>query len=90
MLVCMTHVLDKVEIEASKIDWAACPVVEIDPLKLGGTPILKDTRMPAYGILENFLSGSPPEEIAENFEIPEQGVRDILGYAALQNSAITF
>ena len=63
------------------IDWTACPYVEINPEKLGGTPILKHSRMPAEGIVGNFADGMSAEEIAEIFELPTQGVRDLLTYA---------
>ena len=55
-------------------------MVEIDPEKLGGTPILKGSRMPAYSILENHLDGMTPDEIAEVFELPAAGVRELLGW----------
>jgi uncharacterized protein (DUF433 family) len=75
-------------VETVVIDWTDCPFVEINPRKVSGTPILKGTRMPADGIVENYRNGSPVEEIADNFEIPEEGVRDLLLYASKQNSAI--
>lgn len=63
------------------MDWTGCPDVEIDPEKLGGTPILKHSRMPAEGIVENYTDGMSADEIAEVFELPVQGVRDLLAYA---------
>ncbi len=64
------------------IDWTDCPLVEVIPGKVSGVPLLKDTRLPADTILENYEGGSPVEEIAENFDISEQAIRDILDYAA--------
>ena len=64
------------------MDWTDCPLVEINPRKLSGTPVLKGTRMPADAILQNYESGSSVEEIAENFEIPDGMVRALLSYAA--------
>lgn len=74
--------------EIPEIDWTDCPLVEINPRKVSGTPILKGSRMPAYGILENYFHGSPVEEIAENFEIPERSIREILAYAVTKNPAL--
>ena len=58
------------------MDWTHCPVVESDPEKLGGTPILKGSRMPADGI-------------AEVFELPAIGVRLLLNYAIKQDPPLS-
>jgi uncharacterized protein (DUF433 family) len=63
------------------MDWSDCPIVEINPRKVSGAPILKGTRVQADSIVENFEDGSPVEEIAENFAIPESAIREILAYA---------
>ena len=69
-------------------DWTECPLVEVIPGKVSGVPLLKGTRMPADGIVSNFQTGSPVEEIAENFDIPEASIRALLSYAARQNPAL--
>ena len=69
------------------MDWTNCPLVEINPRKVSGTPILKGTRMPADAIVQNHASGSTAAEIAENFEIPEASVRALLRYAAEHSPA---
>ena len=43
--------------------------------------------MPADAVVENYESGSPPEEIAENFELPEDQIRTVLAYAAKRHPA---
>jgi uncharacterized protein (DUF433 family) len=63
------------------MDWSGCPLVESDPYKLGGVPILKGTRMQADSIVENYEWGSPVEEISYNFSIPEETIRLVLEYA---------
>ena len=68
--------------ESSVMDWTDCPLVEVIPGKVSGVPILKGTRLPADTILENYDGGSPVDEIADNFDISEQNIRDILNYAA--------
>jgi uncharacterized protein (DUF433 family) len=35
------------------LDWSDCPLVEIDPLRVGGKPVVKGTRMPAEDIIAN-------------------------------------
>ena len=64
------------------IDWTGCSLVEVNPWKVSGVPIVRGTRMQADSVVENYQSGSPIEEIADNFDIPEQTVRDLLAYAA--------
>lgn len=75
-------------LESLVVDWTDCPLVEVNPRKVSGAPILKGTRMPADGIVVNYVGGSPVEEIAYNFEIPEETILDLLRYAAEQNRAI--
>ena len=70
-------------LEYPVIDWTDCPFVEINPRKLSGTPVLKHSRMPAYAIVEIYVA-----EIADDFEIPEAGVRNLLLWAAERNPAI--
>ena len=70
------------------MDWTNCRVVEINPQKLSGTPILKGSRMPADAIVENYTSGLPADEIAEVFEIPAEGVRELLAYAVEHDPSI--
>jgi uncharacterized protein (DUF433 family) len=63
-------------------DWTDCPLVEVNPRKVSGAPIVKGTRVQADSIVENYESGSPVEEIAENFAISESIIRELLVYAA--------
>ncbi|MEO8726501.1 MAG: DUF433 domain-containing protein [Acidobacteriaceae bacterium] len=64
--------------------WTDCPLVEINPRKVSGAPILKGTRVQADSIVENYRGGSPIEEISENFGIPEPTIRELLIFAAHQ------
>jgi uncharacterized protein (DUF433 family) len=52
---------------SAAVDWKACPIVEIDPDKVAGNPVVKGTRIPAQGIVDDYDLGSPIEEIHENF-----------------------
>jgi uncharacterized protein (DUF433 family) len=49
-------------------DWSDCPLVEVNPRKVSGVPILKGTRMQADSVVENYEGGSPVEEISKNSE----------------------
>jgi uncharacterized protein (DUF433 family) len=70
-------------IQAKKtiVDWSGCPIVEVNPRKVSGVPILKGTRVQADSIVENYEGGSPVQEISENFGIPE-GATELRGSAA--------
>ena len=52
-----------VELEAeglmdiSELDFTGYSMVEQNPAKLSGTPILRGSRMPAQGIIENYVDG---------------------------------
>jgi uncharacterized protein (DUF433 family) len=67
--------------KADIIDWTNCPLVEINPRKVSGAPILKGTRVQADAIVENYEDGSPVEEIAENFAISEALILELMAYA---------
>jgi uncharacterized protein (DUF433 family) len=71
------------------MEWSDCPLVEINPQKQGGAPLVKGTRAPVSAVLNNHASGSSDQEIAENFGIPADTVRAILAFAAeVQSSAL--
>jgi uncharacterized protein (DUF433 family) len=60
--------------------WEDCEFVEIMPGKVGGVPLLKGTRMPVQGVIDNFDDGLTPDEIAEVFDLDLGAVRDVLVY----------
>ena len=70
--------------EKTGTDWTGCSLVEIVPGKVSGVPIVKGTRVQADTLVENYLGGSPVEEIAENFAIAESIVQQILTFARKQ------
>jgi len=63
------------------IDWALCPLVEVNPRVLSGAPVLRGTRMPVSAIIDNFDYGVSVAEISEQFEVPEDRIQAILAYA---------
>jgi uncharacterized protein (DUF433 family) len=63
------------------MDWSGCDIVEVNPHKVSGVPIVKGTRVQADSIVENYEGGSDVEEIAENFDIPETTIRELLAFA---------
>jgi uncharacterized protein (DUF433 family) len=63
------------------MEWTDCPLVDVNPEKVIGVPILRGTRMPAEAILENYTDGLAADEIAEVFQLPAESVRGLLAYA---------
>jgi len=62
-------------------DWSQCPLVETDPARVSGRPVLTGTRMPADDLVANFHYGLSPIEIAEQFQLEPSLVEAILQYA---------
>jgi uncharacterized protein (DUF433 family) len=64
-----------------QVDWSECPLVEVKPKVLSGAPVLRGTRMPVSAIVDNYEYGLSVAEIAEQFEISETEINQILAYA---------
>jgi uncharacterized protein (DUF433 family) len=62
------------------MDWSGCLQVEQVPGKVSGAPILKDTRMPADAVIENYESGLPPAVIARYFSLDLRQVEAVIRY----------
>ena len=56
------------------IDWALCPLVEVNRRVLSGAPVLRRTRRPVSAILDNFDYGVSVAEISEQFEVREDRI----------------
>ncbi len=67
-----------------QVDWSQCNLVEAVPGKLSGVPVLKGTRMPVQGIVDNYDAGLTPEEVAETFNLPLEKVVAVLSYREQQ------
>ncbi|MGH9656511.1 MAG: DUF433 domain-containing protein [Bryobacteraceae bacterium] len=63
------------------IDWSGCNLVEVIPGKVSGVPIVKNTRVPADTVAESAELGETPEEIAYNYDLNVEDVRQVLAYA---------
>ena len=68
------------------LDWSKCPLVEIDPSRVSGRPVLKGTRMPVEDIIANYEYGVSISEISVQFQIPEEAVRELLKYVERRHS----
>ena len=67
----------------SEIDWSDCPDVERVPGRVSGRWVVKDSRILADGIIENFDAGASPEEIGEEIYdgLGAERARRIIEYA---------
>jgi len=63
------------------MDWTGCKWVESVADRLGGTPVLVNTRMDADGVLLNFDEGMSAEEIADEFGVDCGSVYGVLEFA---------
>jgi uncharacterized protein (DUF433 family) len=63
------------------IDWTLCPMVEVNPRVMSGSPVLRGTRMPVSAIVDNFDYGVSVAVISEQFEVPVDQIQAILSFA---------
>lgn len=62
------------------INWSNCPLVEIDPSRVSGRPVVKGTRMPVEDIIANYEYGVSISEISTRFQIPAEIIKSLLSY----------
>jgi uncharacterized protein (DUF433 family) len=70
--------------EASYMDWAGCDLVEVDPEKAAGQPVVKGTRIPAEVVLIDEEYGRTPEQTHASF--PTLGIQTILSLLAFAHA----
>lgn len=68
------------------VDWSKCPLVEIDPSRVGGRPVLKGTRLPVEDIIANYEYGVSISEISSQFQIPVHIIKELLTYVERRQS----
>ncbi len=66
--------------DEQQTDWSGCSLVERVAGRLSGTAVLRGTRMPVQGIVDNYDAGLTPTEVAETFNVPLADVSMILAY----------
>lgn len=67
--------------QGAVMDWSGCAEVERIPGKVSGAPILKNSRVFADSIVENYEDGETAESLADMFNVPVEQVRTVLDYA---------
>ena len=69
----------------STYDWSGCPLIQVDPEKMGGQPNVAGIRITPEALVENFNSGYDPDELADIFPgVPLPFIRAVLVYAGQQ------
>jgi len=64
-------------------DWAKCPEVESIPEVMSGAWVLRGTRMPVSGVLENMQAGASIDDIMEWFDgLDRAQVEAVVEFAA--------
>jgi uncharacterized protein (DUF433 family) len=60
--------------------WKDCQLVEVVPGKVSGRPVLKNTRVPVDTIAEAAELEMTPEEIASDYRLKLDDVKQVLAY----------
>jgi len=68
------------------MDWTQCDLIEVVPGKMSGAPVIKGTRVTPETIVINRELGK--EEIAYQFSLPVEIVRQILSYWEIHQPAL--
>lgn len=64
------------------MDWTGCDLVEIDPEKVAGQPVVRGTRVPADVVLIDEDYGRTPDQTHKSFPTLEvQTIRALLAFA---------
>jgi uncharacterized protein (DUF433 family) len=67
------------------MDWSGCDLVEIDPEKVGGTPVVRGTRVPVDVVLVDEEYGRTPKQTHSSFPtIPVDTIRELRAFAHSQ------
>jgi uncharacterized protein (DUF433 family) len=67
--------------QSMELDWSKCDLVEVDPSRVSGRPVLKGTRMPVEDIIANYEYGVSVAEISKQFGINPKTIEQLLNYA---------
>src|SRR5262249_31559145 len=71
------------------MDWTGCDLVETDPEKVGGKPVVKGTRVPSEVVLIDEEHGRTPEETHRSFPtVSVAKIRALLTFAHSRQSPV--
>jgi uncharacterized protein (DUF433 family) len=71
------------------IDWTRSPDVEIRPDVMSGTPVVRGTRIPVQGVIDNAEDGYTPEQIIKDIypSLPLEPAKRIIAFAKERHAA---
>ena len=72
------------------MDWAGCEYVERVAGRLGGAPVVKDSRVRADTVLESYQMGESVEEIAYSYSIKAELIVSVLSHAGVLGASRPF
>ena len=58
------------------------PGVTVDPMVMGGVPVIKGTRVPVEIIIGSLAAGDTSESLQYSYDLTVDDIRAALGYAA--------
>lgn len=71
------------------MDWTGCELVETDPERAAGKPVVKGTRVPAEVVVVDELCGRTPEETHRSFPaLSLPTIRALRAFAHSHNSQL--
>jgi len=68
------------------MDWTGCQLVEIDPCRSLGQPVVKGTRIRAATVVESWELGEDIEDITHAYHLDYYDVRNILIFAGAHSN----
>ena len=69
------------DVQPPPIDWTSCDYVEQVPGRMGGVPVVRDSRVTADCLVVGIMMGETAMELAYNFSLRLPEVRGVLAYA---------
>ncbi len=65
-------------------------IIEVDPKKLGGKPVIKGTRVPVQIILEYVEDGATIDEILDDYpHLTRDAVREVIRLAKIAHESVS-
>jgi uncharacterized protein (DUF433 family) len=76
--------IDPNKILSVRIDWSGCAAAQRRPGVMSGAWIVRGTRIPIEGVIQNYNAGYSPEDLATRIYrgLPVILAREIIEYAA--------
>ena len=68
------------------LDWSQCPEVDRNPEIMSGAWVLRGTRMPVSGVIENIQAGASVDDVMDWFDgLDRNSVEAVITFALSHN-----